>query len=165
MNEQQLRRMDTWFREKPGRITVLRGVNAACTYGTAAVFLGVCAELALRRDPTLIRLGLTCGVPLVLLSVVRKWIDAPRPYEVCHLDPLIPKESRGQSFPSRHVFSSFVIGTSLMYLHPVLGASLLLLGVLLAAVRVVSGMHFLRDVLVGALVGVLSAMIGFGIVP
>lgn len=165
MNEQQLRQAYTWFREQPGRITALRGVNAVCTYGTAAAFLGVCAALALRRDPALWRLGLTCGVPFCALSLARRAIDAPRPYEVYGLEPLIPKKSRGESFPSRHVFSSFVIAVSFLYVRPPLGAALLILGVLLAAVRVVSGMHFLKDVLAGAIIGVLSAVIGFGIVP
>ena len=165
MNEQQLRRADAWFRAKPGRIAALRGVNVVCTYGTAAVFCGTCAYLALRRDPAVVRLALTCGVPFVALSLGRRAIDAPRPFEAYGLEPLIPKESRGEGFPSRHVFSIFVIGTSLAYLCPPLGAVILALGVLLAAARVVSGVHFLRDVLVGAIIGILSAVIGFGIIP
>ena len=165
MNEQQLRRVFAWFREKPVRITVLRGVNFICTYGTVAVFAAECAVLALQRDPTLIRLGLTCGVPFVALSLARRAIDAPRPYEVYGLEPLIPKESRGKSFPSRHVFSICVIGTSLLYLAPPLGAALLALGALLAAARVLSGLHFGKDVLVGALIGVLSAIMGFVLIP
>ena len=165
MNEQQLRRTYTWFRAQPGRISALRGVNAVCTYGTAAAFLGVCADLALRRDPTLWRLGLTCGVPFAALSAARRRINAPRPYEVYGLEPLIPKKSRGESFPSRHVFSIFVIAGSLLYVRPPLGTALLALGVLLAAVRVVSGMHFLKDVLAGAIIGVISAVIGFSLIP
>ena len=165
MNEQQLRSALAWFRARPGRITALRGVNAVCTYGTAAAFSGTLAVLALRRDPMAVRLALTCGVPFVALSLGRRAIDAPRPFEAYGLEPLIPKESRGEGFPSRHVFSIFVIGTSLAYLCPPLGAVILALGVLLAAARVVSGVHFLRDVLVGAIIGILSAVIGFGIIP
>lgn len=165
MNEQQLRRTFAWFREKPARIWALRGVNAGCTCGTVAAFCGECAHLALRHDPALLRLGLTCGVPLAALSLVRAKLDRPRPYEVYGLEPLIPKDTRGKSFPSRHVFSICVIGTSLMYLTPGLGAALLMLGALLAMARVVSGVHYTSDVLVGAIVGVLSAVIGFGLVP
>ena len=64
MNEQQLRRAFAWFREQPRRITALRGVNAVCTWGTVAAFCAECSHLALQRDPALLRLGLTCGVPL-----------------------------------------------------------------------------------------------------
>ena len=58
-----------------------------------------------------------------------------------------------------------MIGTSLLYLRPELGAAVLALSVLLGAARVASGVHFPKDVLVGALVGVLSAVAGFSLVP
>ena len=164
MNEQQLRRADAWFRAKPGRIAALRGVNAGCTYGTAAVFCGTCAYLALRRDPTVVRLALTCGVPFVALSLLRQKIDAPRPFTVYGLEPLIPKESPGESFPSRHVFSIFVIGTCFCYLQPWVGGVLIALGMILSALRVAAAVHFERDVLVGAAVGILSGIIGFGLI-
>ena len=165
MNEEQLKRTFAWFREKPRRITALRGVNAVCTYGTVAAFCAECAYLAWQRDPVLLRLALTCGMPFAALSLLRKALDRPRPYEVYGLQPLIPKDTRGKSFPSRHVFSICVIGASFLYLIPPLGGALLALGVLLAAARVVSGVHFVKDVLAGAIAGVLSAIIGFGIVP
>ena len=165
MKEQQLKRAYTWFREKPGRVAALRGVNALSTYGTVAAFGAECAHLALQRNPALLRLALTCGVPLVALSLLRARFDSPRPYEVYGLEPLIPKETHGKSFPSRHVYSICVIGTSFLYLDPPLGAVLLALGVLLGAARVASGVHFPKDVLAGALTGVLSAVVGFGIVP
>lgn len=165
MKEQQLKRALAWFREKPGRVAALRGVNALCTWGTVAAFGAECARLALQRDPALLRLALTCGVPLAALTLLREKLDRPRPYEVYGLEPLIPKETRGKSFPSRHVYSICVIGTSLMYLDPPLGALLLALGALLSAARVVSGVHFPKDVLAGALIGVLCAVAGFGIIP
>jgi membrane-associated phospholipid phosphatase len=102
---------------------------------------------------------------LAVLTLVRARLDFPRPYEVYGLEPLIPRESRGKSFPSRHQYSICVIGTSLLYLRPELGAPLLALSVLLGAARVASGVHFPKDVLVGALVGVLSAVAGFSLVP
>ena len=165
MNEQQLRRAYAWFRARPARITALRAANALCTGVTVAAFGAECAVLAWNRDPALLRLALTCGVPLAALSLARERFDHPRPFEVYGLEPLIPKESRGKSFPSRHQYSICVIGTSLLYLRPELGAAVLALSVLLGAARVASGVHFPKDVLVGALVGVLSAVAGFSLVP
>ena len=165
MTKQQLERTFAWFRAEPWRIAALRSVNAVCTYGTIAAFCAECAYLAWQRDPVLLRLTLTCGVPFVALSLIRRALDRPRPYEVYGLQPLIPKDTRGKSFPSRHVFSICVIGASFLYLLPPLGGALLALGLLLAAARVVSGVHFVKDVLAGASAGVLSAVIGFVIVP
>ena len=117
------------------------------------------------HDPKLtLRLVLTCGVPFVLLSAARHALDLPRPFEVYDLEPLLPRETPGRSFPSRHVFSIFVIGTCFCYLAPRLGGILLALGVVLSALRVLSAVHFERDVLVGAAIGILSGVIGFGLI-
>lgn len=106
------------------------------------------------------------AVPLVsfiLLSVLRKAIDAKRPYEVFGLDPIIPKKTKGKSFPSRHVFSIFVIGMTFLAVlkSPVFGIVILIMGVFLAIIRVVSGVHFPRDVIAGMILGILSGVIGF----
>lgn len=106
------------------------------------------------------------AVPLVsfiLLSVLRKAIDAKRPYEVFRLDPIIPKKTKGKSFPSRHVFSIFVIGMTFLAVlkSPVFGIVILIMGVFLAIIRVVSGVHFPRDVIAGMILGILSGVIGF----
>lgn len=45
----------------------------------------------------------------VILSLFRKKINAPRPYEVWEIVPLLDRDSPGQSMPSRHVFSATII--------------------------------------------------------
>ena len=131
MNKEQLQRTFAWFRAKPGRLTALKAVNYFCTGFTYAAFCGMVGYLALVREPVVVRLVLTCGVSFVLLSLARRALNRPRPYEVYDLPPL--------------------------------GAALLVLGALLAVARVVSGVHFVRDVVSGAVIGVLSAVIGFSI--
>ncbi len=103
-------------------------------------------------------------VPLVIVSLVRHLINAPRPYELYSFYELAPKSKKGGSFPSRHAFSVFAIGTALCFVHPVLGAVLLALGVLLCVMRVLLGIHFIRDVVAGALTGALSSVIGMLII-
>lgn len=163
MQKEQLQRIFAWFRAKPERLTALKAVNGFCTGFTYAAFCGVVGHLALTRNPVAVRLVLTCGVSFAALSLARQALNFPRPYEVYGLPPLLHKETQGKSFPSRHVFSICVIGTSLLYILPPLGVVLLILGALLAAARVVSGVHFVRDVAAGAALGVLSAVIGFSI--
>lgn len=163
MQKSELERCFAWFRAKPGRLIALRAVNLGCTGAAYAVFPAAVAVLALRRSPMALRLVLTCGLSFAAVSAARYLLNTPRPYEVYSLPPLLPKDTRGRSFPSRHVFSIFVIGTSLLYLWPAVGAALLALGVLLAAARVLSGVHFPRDVLAGAALGILSAVLGFSV--
>ena len=49
----------------------------------------------------LLRAALVPGISFVLVTVLRKVINAPRPYEVFDVAPVIPKDTRGNSFPDR----------------------------------------------------------------
>lgn len=105
-------------------------------------------------------------IPLIcfiLLSLFRKALNAPRPYEVFNAKPLIAKETQGKSFPSRHVFSIFVIATTFYVCCPLpeFGIIIFALGIALAILRVVSGVHFIKDVLAGAILGILMPAISF----
>lgn len=103
------------------------------------------------------------GVSFVLVTVVRRAINAPRPYEVFDAEPVIAKDTRGNSFPSRHTFSIFVIAVTFCVWCPLAwaGPVMLAAGVVLAAIRVVSGVHFPRDVVAGAVLGIALGAFGF----
>lgn len=97
----------------------------------------------------------------IALTVARKAINAPRPYEVFGVAPLIPKDKEGSSFPSRHAFSIFVIATTFLVAlpTPLPGALAMGLGMLLAIIRVLCGVHFPRDVIAGGLLGILAGAV------
>ncbi len=103
---------------------------------------------------------LSAALPFFAVGFVRMMIDAPRPYELYDFYEIKPKEKAGRSFPSRHAYSSFVIATvSFAYSIP-LGIGLLLMGIALCASRVLLGIHFIRDVVCGAAIGVISGLLG-----
>lgn len=165
MTKEQLQSVSDWFHSSPHRIPALRAVNGVCVAGAVAAFAnGVLWRPGLHDPKLTLRLVLTCGIPFVVLSAVRHALDLPRPFEIYGLEPLLPRETPGRSFPSRHVFSIFVIGTCFCWLEPWIGCALLSLGAVLGALRVASAVHFERDVLVGAAFGVLSGVIGFGLI-
>ena len=115
----------------------------------------------IEKDPrAIIEILLTLAVPFVFVSVLRVLINAPRPYELYEFYEKKPKEKSGRSFPSRHVFSIFAIATALIPYNVFLGGILGLLGCLLGVFRVLLGMHFVRDVVAGGLIGILSAALG-----
>jgi undecaprenyl-diphosphatase len=58
------------------------------------------------------------------------------------------------SFPSGHALNAFTVATLLSLQFPVLAPSLVLAAGSIAASRVVMGLHFLSDVLAGALIGI-----------
>lgn len=145
------------------REKILNGVNKLLTGFCYAVYPIALIFLAVSRDSRFWRAFLVPAISFVLLSVVRDKLNAKRPYEVLEIRPIIHKKTKGHSMPSRHVFSMFVIAMTFLWVMPWMGVVLLCFGAILAAVRVVGGVHFPRDVLVGALAGLLSGLIGFWI--
>ena len=85
----------------------------------------------------------------VILSFLRKKINASRPYEVWEIVPLLDRDSPGQSMPSRHVFSATIISMACLHASLSVGVILLVFSALLGLVRVLGGVHYPKDVVVG----------------
>ena len=94
----------------------------------------------------------------VLLTVVRAKINRPRPYEAWKIDPLIHKDTRGNSLPSRHVFSSALIAVAWMPVSVPVAAVLLVISAAAALIRVLGGVHYPSDVIAGFAAGVLAGI-------
>ena len=98
---------------------------------------------------------------LVILSSLRKKINAPRPYEEWDIKPLLDRDSPGQSMPSRHVFSATIISMACMHASLSVGVILLVFSALLGLVRVLGGVHFPKDVVVGYICGLVWGVLFF----
>ena len=165
MTRQGYERIFAPFQGHPGRLKALKWANLFSTGLCYVCYPILLAALAFLRDGRLLRCTLVPLIGVVVLSVFRDRVNAPRPYEVLGFSPLLHKETKGHSFPSRHVYCAFTIACTFLYVLPWMGAVLLLSGCLLAVVRVVSGVHFPRDVLVGGLLGLLTGLVGFVLIP
>ena len=97
----------------------------------------------------------------VILSFLRKKINAPRPYEEWTVKPLLDRDSPGQSMPSRHVFSATIISMACLHASLSVGVILLVLSALLGLVRVSGGVHYLKDVVVGYICGLAWGVLFF----
>ena len=93
-------------------------------------------------------------------AALRAAINRPRPYTKYGFVPLFPKDKTGQSMPSRHCFSAAAIAATVWYVLPPLGAVLAVLAVIIAVSRVVTGVHFVSDVLAGLAFGLVFAVAG-----
>ena len=156
--------------KRPALCASLRAVSlVAVVASVASVFLSITLAALGSGVIYALRLASAMLVPFVLVSLFRRVVNLKRPCEVFDLEAFGVDTAgfkTGRSFPSRHVFSGFLIATTLFPTLPVLGAVLLLLTTALGAARVLLGIHFLRDCVAGALLGTLSAIIGlliFGI--
>lgn len=148
------------FRRHPWLCQALRLSNTLTTVCVYGVYLFYLAFLFVQRRGQLLPAVVVPGIGFVLLSLYRSRVNAPRPYEVLNIIPIISKKTKGHSFPSRHVFSVFVIAATLGYQVWPLGVFLGIIGLLISANRVLGGVHFPKDVLVGMGLGILGGLGG-----
>ncbi|RFU71212.1 undecaprenyl-diphosphatase [Peribacillus saganii] len=78
---------------------------------------------------------------------------------------LLIEKSVGNSFPSDHAILFFSVCFSFWLFRKKEGCLLLLLAILVAFSRIYVGVHYPADVAAGALLGVLSALLAFWIIP
>lgn len=159
MNAEQYRAWSAPFRS-PGAAKALTVANRVTTMTFYVLYPILLIMLAIQWNPLFIPCLVTPAITFVGLSTFRKKINAPRPYEVLDIDPIIKKDTHGKSFPSRHVFSAFVITMCWLAYSPVIGGLLLALGVFVGAIRVAGGVHFPKDVIGGALMGMACGFVG-----
>ncbi len=103
---------------------------------------------------------LSFAVPFFLVGLLRRVLAFPRPYQSEDFTAAVPRQRTNDSFPSRHAFSAFAIATLTFPAFPIAGALLGVLAILLATLRVLVGIHYPRDVIVGGILGVLCGTIG-----
>lgn len=111
-----------------------------------------------------VRIVVVPAVTFVSVTLLRYFINRARPYEVLDIDPLIKKNKSGQSFPSRHAASVFIIAMAFLYVNVYAGIAMFVLGVLMCVSRVLAGVHFLSDVVVGAIISIVLGIFGFFII-
>ncbi len=114
-----------------------------------------------------IRIILFTVVPIVnllIVTVLRFVLDRPRPFEVYRIVPLT-KHSKGKSCPSRHTSSAFIIGMACLYVNIPFGILTLCMASIVGATRVLCGLHFILDVLIGVGISVVLGVIGFYVLP
>ncbi|MBQ8688970.1 MAG: phosphatase PAP2 family protein [Clostridia bacterium] len=139
----------------------LKIVGTVAVYLSAVFFgLGLLLLIFEERYVTAAELAVTMSVGYVAVTVVRRLINAPRPYELYDFYEVKPKDKSGQSFPSRHCYCAFAIATLLWVVHPLVTVGLLIASLVIALTRVLLGIHFIRDVVCGALIGIITGVTG-----
>ena len=164
MKGEHYRSMSTYFSATKPRSTTVKALHDVLPlvmyifYPVQLIYLGFnqgwSSEVFLRF--TLIPLGV-----LILVTIVRAIINARRPYEVYDYTPVVYKATKGKSFPSRHTVSAFIIAMAFLYINVKIGAVMLIIATAIAVVRVLAGVHFIRDVVSGAAIGILAGVLGY----
>ena len=148
---------------KPIFLRLLRTFNRFMTVVMPMIYLTLLATTYLQQGlgkQVLIYVFIPAS-GFVILSLLRKKLNAPRPYEVWEIVPLLDRDSPGQSMPSRHVFSATIISMACLHASLSVGLILLVLSALLGLVRVSGGVHYPKDVVVGYICGLVWGVLFF----
>lgn len=151
------------IKNKPFLMRSLRAFNRFMTVVMPMIYLTLLATTYLQEGlgkQVLIYVFIPAS-GFVILSFLRKKINAPRPYEEWTIKPLLDRDSPGQSMPSRHVFSATIISMACLHASLSVGVILLVLSALLGLVRVLGGVHFPKDVVVGYICALVWGVIFF----
>ena len=131
--------------------------------GDAGVFWIACGIVLLIFKKTR-----TCGVALLfslaisfLLSqlVLKELVDRPRPFQVIKEMELLIAAPRGSSFPSSHTVTAFASAMSIFCFNKFFGTPALLLAAAMGFSRIYLGVHFVSDVVLGAVFGLTMGFI------
>jgi undecaprenyl-diphosphatase len=103
----------------------------------------------------------SAAVGIILFRLLKLISHRKRP---CEIEPhcwssILPPDKF--SFPSGHSITAFAVALSIGLFYPDLQGCLLAVAFLIASSRIILGMHFLSDVLIGSALGVLLGSISF----
>lgn len=105
--------------------------------------------------------GLSSAFSVLLASQLKRITSRRRP---CQIEPhcwatLLPPDQF--SFPSGHTMTAFAVAIPLSLFYPTLSIGLLFCALSIAMSRILLGMHFLSDVVAGALIGTGLGYLGY----
>lgn len=165
-----MRRMNRWRAPRWIRYWMIFATRA----GDGWLWYGLGVMLAIYGGPErLVALGAAAAAGfggVLVFKAIKKLSARPRP---CQLEPhcwskVLPPDKF--SFPSGHTMTAFSVALVISYFFPGLEAPLFFVAISIAASRIVLGMHFLSDVMAGAVLGValgcgaITAFAAFGLV-
>lgn len=94
----------------------------------------------------------------IITEIIRFFYHRPRPFSALNFVPLFGAEEL-TSFPSGHAAAFFALATAIFFLNRRLGKWFLILSFLVGIARIFAGIHWPFDILAGAIIGILSALL------
>lgn len=165
MTKSRYDRIEKFFRNHEKLYFFLRIIHKYASYPVFVLYPFLLIYMIWnKRAAESVKIFVIPAVTFIAVTLLRLVINRARPYEVLEINPLIKKNKSGQSFPSRHAASVFIIAIAFLYVNIYAGIALLILGVLMCVSRVLAGVHFVSDVVVGAAFSTILGVFGFFII-
>lgn len=149
------------------RLSVRRGFALVSRLGDGVFWYCLIIALPLANDPGAVpaslHLALTGLAALLLYYTMKGLIRRPRPYRRHHRIRLSAPPLDEFSFPSGHTLQAVSLTVVAVHWYPGLAWLLVPFTVLVAASRVVLGLHYPSDVLAAALIGLALGAASLGL--
>lgn len=99
-------------------------------------------------------IGISVVVPWMIIAVLKIIVHAPRPFVTfAQVHPLVV-ETPYTSFPSGHATVFFALAMAMYLYHKRLGYFFFACALLIGLSRVISGVHYPIDVMIGTVIGI-----------
>ncbi len=155
-----MRRLQRWRAPQWVRLWMLWATRGGDGWLWAAAGLGILQFGGEERYAALGAAGMSAGIGMALYLTLKPALRRERP---CAIEPhiwatLLPPDRF--SFPSGHSIVAFGVALPLASFYPPMTGALLFAAVSIALSRIILGMHFLSDVIVGSAIG---SLIGWAV--
>ena len=156
-----------WMHAASARPWIVRALNGVSRLSDGWVWCAVVLALPWFSHGVgidcAIRMVAVAGVNLLLYLIIKHSIRRPRPYRACPGIRACGRSLDEFSFPSGHTMHSVACALILSSYYPALGYVVWPFTVLVGVSRIVLGLHYPSDVVVGALVGGAMAAVSFNL--
>jgi len=156
-----MRRVNRWRAPRWIRWWMLLATRAGDGWLWGAIGIALVVSSAVQRFRAVEAAGCAVAVGVMIFHTIKRVVHRVRPRDIePHCWACIVTRDRF-SFPSGHSTTAFAVALSLGSFYPEARPLLLLLAANVAVSRVIVGMHFLSDVLVGSGMGAVLGYVAF----
>jgi undecaprenyl-diphosphatase len=156
-----------WMHAAAARQWVVTSLNVVSRLGDGWMWYAVILALPwldhAAGTTCAIRMFLVGAVNLAIYKIIKRCIARPRPYRTCPGVRNCGRSLDEFSFPSGHTLHSVAFALILVSYYPAWGIVVWPFTLLVAASRIILGLHYPSDVLVGAAIGALTAAVSFNL--
>lgn len=156
--EQFYQTMLTYIHQRSYLEKTILAITKYVPYITFCLYPCLLIYLFIHKSPLLLATFFKPLGAFITVTIIRKIVNRPRPYEAMDIIPLKQHKS-GESFPSRHAVSSMIIALVCFPISFPLGVVTTIIASIMCISRILAGVHYISDVVVAIMIALLFYLI------